>query len=192
MIARITLSSALLLAIASPTVAQQAAAPTPPPPGPVVGEVAPDFSAPGADRTGTLAAPISLAAFKGKTVVLAFFPAARTRGCTEQMNQYRDQFAELFNGGKDVVLLGISTDADTTLAAWAKEADFPFQFVSDKGREIGLKYGTLSAERPTGSAARYVYVIGPDGRIAYTKKPFSPFTPPHYEELGAAVKSSLR
>jgi peroxiredoxin Q/BCP len=167
---------------------------TPPPPqapqtyGPGVGEMAADFTAPGADRSGPLKAPIKLSDFRGKTVVLAFFPAARTSGCTMQMNQYRDQFEKLFAGGKDVVLLGISTDADTTLANWAKEANFPFQFVSDASREIGTKYGTLDerAQRER----RYVYVIGPDGKIAYVKKPFSPAAAPHYEELGAAVASA--
>jgi peroxiredoxin len=193
MTARFVMVTALSAALAIPGAAQQtgAAAPAAPLPGPNVGDVAPDFSAPGADKSGPLAAPIKLSDYKGKTVVLAFFPAARTRGCTEQMNQYRDQYEKLFMGGKDVVLLGISIDADTTLAAWAKEANFPFKFVSDKERAIGLKYGTLTEARPTGAAARYVYVIGPDGKIAYTKKPFSPFTPPQYEELGAEVHKAM-
>ena len=57
--------------------AQQAAPRTPPP---AVGTVAPDFSIPGATRYGVLAKPVSLADYKGKTVVLAFFFRARTRG----------------------------------------------------------------------------------------------------------------
>lgn len=190
--ARFVMVTALSTLFAAGAMAQQTgAAPAAPPPGPNVGEMAPDFSAPGADKSGTLAKPISLADFKGKTVVLAFFPAARTRGCTEQMTQYREQYEKLFMGGKNVVLLGISTDADTTLHNWAKEANFPFQFVSDKDRAIGLKYGTLREDRPTGAEARYVYVISPDGKIAYTKKPFSPFTPPQYEELGAEVHKAM-
>lgn len=62
---------------------QQPAAPPPPPPGPPaleVGVVAPDFSMPGATRYGVLRNPIHLSDFKGKTVVLAFFFKARTRG----------------------------------------------------------------------------------------------------------------
>lgn len=193
MTARFVMVTALSAALALPASAQQMSGTTSAaqPPGPNAGEVAPTFSAPGADKSGPLASAINLADFKGKTVVLAFFPRARTSGCTAQMTQYRDQYEKLFMGGKDVVLLGISTDADTTLANWAKEANFPFRFVSDKDRAIGLKYGTLNEARPTGAESRYVYVIAPDGKIAYTKKPFSPLTPGHYEELGAEVHKAM-
>lgn len=156
--------------------------------GPDTGTVAPDFTAPGADKSGPLKAPIKLSDFKGKTVILAFFPQARTSGCTMQMTKYRDEYEKLFMGGKDVVLLGISTDADTTLANWAKEANFPFKFVSDAGREIGMKYGTLQEGRP--SERRFLYVISPDGKISYVKKPFSPASQPHYDELAAAIHAA--
>ena len=62
---------------------QPAAPPAPPPPGPPaleVGVVAPDFAIPGATRYGTLKNPVRLSDYKGKTVVLAFFFKARTRG----------------------------------------------------------------------------------------------------------------
>lgn len=185
MIARILVAASLATAVAAG--AQQAAPPTPPPPpGPVVGDMAPDFMGPGADMKGTIKSPIKLADFKGQTVVLAFFPAARTTGCTLEMNQFRDQYATLFNGGKNVVVLGISTDADTTLASWAKEASFPFRFVSDADKAIGMKYGTITETRKTES--RFVYVIAPDGKIAYTNKRFSPGTPPQYDSLGVEIK----
>ena len=68
-------------AFASVASAQGGGGSTPPAPtGPDAGVVAPDFTAPGADKNGTLKAPIKLSDLKGKTVVLAFFPAARTRG----------------------------------------------------------------------------------------------------------------
>ena len=63
--------------VATPVSSQQAAAPAPEL---AVGAVAPDFTLPGATRYGTLKAPIHLSAFKGKTVVLAFFYKARTKG----------------------------------------------------------------------------------------------------------------
>jgi peroxiredoxin Q/BCP len=65
------------LALAAPAGAQVAAARTAPP---AVGSVAPDFTLPGATRYGILARPVSLSDYKGKTVVLAFFFRARTRG----------------------------------------------------------------------------------------------------------------
>jgi peroxiredoxin Q/BCP len=189
MIARVVLVATLSAAVAAPGFAQQAD-PSAPKPGPDAGVAAPDFTAPGANKDGTLKAPVHLADLKGKTVVLAFFPKARTSGCTQQMTQYREQYATLFDGGKNIVLLGISIDADTTLANWAKEANFPFQFVSDKDGDIGRAYGTIVG--PTRGEQRYVYVIGPDGKIAYTKKPFSPFTPAQYDTLGIEIHKTLK
>ena len=60
--------------------AQQPAAPPPPQTGPKVGDMAPDFTLPGATRYGLLRDPVTLSAMRGKTVVVAFFPKARTRG----------------------------------------------------------------------------------------------------------------
>ncbi|HKS05587.1 MAG TPA: redoxin domain-containing protein [Gemmatimonadaceae bacterium] len=185
--ARFVMITAFSTFLAATGTAQQAAAPAAQP-GPNTGDAAPAFTGKGADKSGTLAKAISLADLKGKTVVLAFFPAARTSGCTTQMTGYRDQYEKLFMGGKNVVLLGISTDADTTLHNWAKEANFPFQFVSDDG-SIGRAYGTLDDSRKT--ERRFVYVISPDGKISYVKKPFSPNTPPQYEELGAEVHKAM-
>ena len=72
----------LATVLSSPAVAgaQQPAAAPPPQTGPKVGDVAPDFSLPGATRYGLLRDPVQLSSMKGKTVVLAFFFKARTRG----------------------------------------------------------------------------------------------------------------
>lgn len=64
------------LAVAAPASAQNA----PPPGGPKVGEMAPDFELPGATRTGPSQTPVRLSDFRGQTVVIAFFPKARTGG----------------------------------------------------------------------------------------------------------------
>ena len=74
------LTLALAVAPASLARAQQPAAAPPPPKGPQVGETAPDFTLPGATRYGLLKDPVTLSAMRGKTVVLAFFFKARTRG----------------------------------------------------------------------------------------------------------------
>jgi peroxiredoxin Q/BCP len=179
-------AAALALTVALPAAAQQPQAA--PAPGPQVGDDAPDFTARGATREGVRAEPIRLADYKGKTVVLAFFPAARTRGCTVQMESYRDQYATLFRGGKDVVVIGVSTDADTTLAGWAKEANFPMLFASDVDQKVGALYG---ATRPNAkSLARHLYVIAPDGRIAYKVTPFNAMAQDAYTELGKAVEAA--
>ena len=79
---RRTLAAAALAALLGPVAAsaQQTPAPPPPPTGPKVGEVAPDFTLPGATRYGRLRDPVSLSSLRGQTVVLAFFVKARTRG----------------------------------------------------------------------------------------------------------------
>ena len=64
------------------------------------------------------------------------------------MNAYRDQYAQLFRDGRNVVLIAISADADTMQAAWARESEFPFLFASDSGAVVGRAYGAL-ASRPT-------------------------------------------
>jgi thioredoxin-dependent peroxiredoxin len=80
---KLFVSAALAAGLAGAVAAQQPTPPAPAPAGPPpleVGTVAPDFTLPGATRYGVLRAPIHLSDFKGKTVVLAFFFKARTRG----------------------------------------------------------------------------------------------------------------
>ena len=154
--------------------------------GPKVGEMAPDFTLPGATMAGVTKAPISLSKFKGQTVIVAFFPKARTSGCTAQMTGYRDQWGTLFNGGKGIQVIAISMDADTTQAAWAKEANLPMMFASDIKGEAGKLYGAYVEGRPVES--RLLYIVGPDGKIAWTAKPFKPMVAESYSELGGEIK----
>ncbi|MCU0620927.1 MAG: peroxiredoxin family protein [Gemmatimonadales bacterium] len=100
------------------------------------------------------------------------------------MDAYRDQYAQLFGGGKNVTLLAISTDADTALASWARDRKYPFTFVSDRDGTIGKQYGVHA----NGMDNRTLFVVGPDGKIAYRAAPFREVDPMAYEELGAAIK----
>ena len=154
--------------------------------GPAVGAVPPDFTVRPVTKDGPMAAPITLSQLHGKTVVIAFFPKARTPGCTTQMTAYRDQYATLFHGGKDIVLLGVSTDSDADLTSWAKEAHFPFAFVSDADGKIGKAYGALTALR-FGFAKRLLFVVGPDGKVAYKATPFRQSSDEAYKELAQAI-----
>jgi thioredoxin-dependent peroxiredoxin len=101
------------------------------------------------------------------------------------MNAYRDQYAKLFNNGRNVVLIAISADPDTALASWARDSEFPFLFASDTGTAVARRYGAL-ASRP-GLTNRNLFVVGPDGRIAYRATPFREIDPTAYTELGAAI-----
>lgn len=101
------------------------------------------------------------------------------------MHAYRDQYAQLFHGGRNVVLIAISADPVDELAAWARDDEFPFLMASDSATEVGRLYGAL-ADRP-GLTNRNLFVVGPDGRIAYRAAPFREIDPTAYTELGEAI-----
>jgi peroxiredoxin len=101
------------------------------------------------------------------------------------MEAYRDQYATIFNNGRNVTVIGISVDADTTLNSWAREKDFPIVFASDAGGRVGAAYGAFDSTRKQDT--RFLYVIGPDGKIAYTAKPFRVLTEQSYKDLGEAI-----
>jgi peroxiredoxin Q/BCP len=101
------------------------------------------------------------------------------------MNAYRDQYAQLFKNGRNVVLIAISADPDTMQQSWARDSEFPFLFASDSNTAIGRLYGAL-ASRP-GMTNRNLFVVGPDGKIAYRAVPFREVDPTAYTELGAAI-----
>jgi len=75
------------------------------------------------------------------------------------MHAYRDQYAQLFHDGRNVVLIGISTDPVEALASWAKD----------------------------GLDNRNLFVVGPDGKIAYAMAPFREIDPQSYKDLAAAI-----
>jgi len=104
------------------------------------------------------------------------------------MNAYRDQYAQLFKGGRNVVLIAISADPDTALHSWARDAEFPFLFVSDTGSVLGRTYGAFRARSNLDN--RNLFVVGPDGKIAYRATPFREIDPTAYTELGAAIDSA--
>jgi peroxiredoxin len=101
------------------------------------------------------------------------------------MNAYRDQYATLFNDGKKVVLLAISVDSAEALASWARDADYPFRFLSDPAGAVGRLYGAHDARR--GRDNRSLFVVGPDGTIQHRQTPFREIDPTAYRELEAAI-----
>jgi peroxiredoxin len=101
------------------------------------------------------------------------------------MDAYRDQYATLFNDGKDVTLLAISTDDIGVLASWAKDAKYPFTFLSDSGGQVGRRYGAFNPAYKLDN--RTLYVIGPDGTIVHRATPFREVDPTAYTDLAAAV-----
>jgi len=102
------------------------------------------------------------------------------------MHAYRDQYAQLFKDGQDVVLIAISADPVDTLAAWAHDDQFQFLLASDADLSVGRAYGALSPRAPVTN--RNLFVVGPDGKIAYRAVPFREIDPTAYTELGAALE----
>jgi thioredoxin-dependent peroxiredoxin len=181
-------TAALALTGVSSAVAQTPAAP--PTAKPIeVGAVAPDFELSGATRYGVLSAPIHLSDFKGKTVILAFFPKARTQGCTIQLRNYRDKYNEVFNTGQNTVLIAISADPAQDLASWAKDDQFPFLLASDKDLKTATAYGALSSR--AGMTNRNLFVVGPDGKVVFRATPFREVDPTSYTELAGVIKKNL-
>ena len=103
------------------------------------------------------------------------------------MEAYRDQYAKLFNNGKNVIVLGVSVDADTTLASWAREQQTPLLYASDVGQKAGKLYGAISGALDD----RSLFVIDPAGRIVKRMQPFNTLSQASYADLEAAVKQTL-
>jgi peroxiredoxin Q/BCP len=102
-----------------------------------VGRPAPDFTLPGI--AGDERRDYSLSEFRGRTVVLAFYPGDFTPGCTRQMCQYRDAFSEF--EGVDAVLLGISPQDVDSHERWIQAKQFPFPLLADTDRSVIEAYG---------------------------------------------------
>jgi peroxiredoxin len=103
------------------------------------------------------------------------------------MEAYRDQYATLFNNGRNVVVLGVSVDPDTMLAAWARELQTPVLFASDTAQTVGKLYGATQGKLDN----RSLFVIDPTGRIIKRMQPFNQLASSAYDDLGAAVRQTL-
>ena len=101
------------------------------------------------------------------------------------MNAYRDQYAQLFKGGRNVVLIAISADVDTAQASWAHDSQFPFLFASDTGSVVGRQFGAYMGKYKLDN--RNLFVVGPDGKIAKVMAPFLESDPTAYTALGQAI-----
>jgi len=121
------------------------------------GEVAPDFTA--KDHEGKT---VSLADYKGRTLVLWFFPKADTPGCTAEGCAFRDLKADYEK--KNAAILGASFDTAAENAAFAKKFHFNFPLLCDVDRKLGLAYGAAEAATAT-NAKRIGVIIGPDGKV---------------------------
>lgn len=106
------------------------------------------------------------------------------------MEAYRDQYATIFNNGKGVAVIGISTDADTVQADWARDSHFPVFFASDPDGAVGKLYDVMypgGVVNATKFEKRVVFVIDSTGKITHVMNPFKELVAGSYAELGDAV-----
>ena len=126
------------------------------------GDSAPDFTLPDADGN-----TVSLSEFRGRKVIVYFYPAAMTPGCTTQACDFRDSLGSLAAAGYAVV--GISPDAPDKLAKFRDRDSVTFPLLSDPSHETLEAYGawgekTMYGKTVTG-VIRSTFVVGEDGRI---------------------------
>jgi thioredoxin-dependent peroxiredoxin len=129
------------------------------------GELAPDFTA--ATDEGTF----TLADHRGKTVILFFYPAAMTPGCTTQACDFRDSLDALRARGFEVV--GISRDEPSVLAEFREKEQLTYTLVSDSDQKIHEAYGAWGEKSLYGKlitgALRSTFVVDPEGELTYAR-----------------------
>ena len=127
------------------------------------GEAAPEFT-----LTSDAGEDVSLSDFRGKPVVLYFYPKDDTPGCTTQACGIRDAYDEFERAG--AVVLGVSPDSVKRHVKFREKYDLPFTLLADTGHEVAEQYGvwgekTFAGKRYMG-VSRSTFVIAPDGTIA--------------------------
>jgi peroxiredoxin Q/BCP len=135
-----------------------------------VGERAPDFTLPGTGNRD-----YSLAAERGRVVVLAFYPGDETTVCTVQLNSYNDDISSFTELG--ATIWGISPQGVESHEAFAAHHGFGFPLLADIGKKVGESYGILG---PLGFYRRSVFVVDVGGIVRYA----------HRSLVGATFKKS--
>ena len=127
------------------------------------GDVAPDFSLSDADGK-----TVTLSDFRGRSVVVYFYPAASTPGCTKEACDFRDSLAVLNDAGFDV--LGISPDKPEKLVKFRDAEGLTFPLLSDQDKSVMTAWGAFGEKQNYGKIVqgviRSTFVVDPEGKIA--------------------------
>jgi thioredoxin-dependent peroxiredoxin len=143
-----------------------------------VGEMAPDFRG----TTGT-GATLELASYRGRPLVLYFYPKAGTTGCSIEARGFAEQYPELQRAGIDVV--GVSVDSVEAQHRFAARCAVPFPLVADRDKSIARRYGVLGI---LGMARRVTFFVGPDGRVEEVVEGLHPG--PHLQRAWARARAT--
>ena len=146
------------------------------------GDTAPDFTV-----TTDAGESVSLSDFRGKPVVLYFYPKDDTPGCTAQACGIRDAYGEFERAG--AVVLGISPDDEASHVKFKEKYELPFTLLADPQHEVAEQYGTWSEKQYKGrtywGVSRTTFVVAPDGMVAKVMQGVKPDT--HADDVLAAL-----
>lgn len=148
------------------------------------GQAAPQFTLTSSDLK-----EVSLADFKGKKVVLHFFPLAFTGVCTTQLCTMRDSFG--YYDGLNAQILGVSVDSAFTLAKFKEENAYQFPLLSDFNKDVSEAYGALYAEFAFGMkgvSKRAAFVIDEEQNIIYAEVLENAGGLPNFDAIAEVVK----
>jgi peroxiredoxin (alkyl hydroperoxide reductase subunit C) len=152
-----------------------------------VGQPAPDFNMPSTKNMETLAENVKLSDYKGKWLVLMFYPLDFTFVCPTELTAFSDRIEELNGVGAEVI--GISTDSVHSHRAWIKTprdqngvADMQYPLASDTGGKLSRAYNILVEE--ANIALRGLFIIDPEGVLKYAVV--------HDLNIGRSVDETLR
>ena len=148
--------------------------------GPGVGDVAPDFTLPGTDGREW-----SLSEFRGRPVLLVFYPGDGTPVCTEQLKEYNAGLAQLDGLGAQV--LALSPQDVASHERFRAEHGFRFPLLADTDKAVGEAYSILG---PLGFYRRSLFVVDPAGVIRYAHRAVTNATFQHLDRLVEAIKAA--
>jgi peroxiredoxin Q/BCP len=150
-----------------------------------VGAHAPNFTLPNQENK-----PITLADYKGKWVVLYFYPKDQTSGCSKEAHNFQDDLAKY--NALNAVVLGVSLDTVESHKVWCTKDSFTFKMLADPTHKVVDEYGVpvktfQSPEGPQSFAMRDTFLISPEGKIV--KEWEVKDIPAHSAEVLAAIQS---
>jgi peroxiredoxin len=193
--ARLALAAALVLAAAAANASAQTTQAAKPADvahahasaAPKVGSPAPDFKLPYATKDALFMKPdeqMTLSSLRGKNVILAFYPADWSGGCTTEVCTFRDTFMEF--GKLNAVVLGISGDYVFSHHEWAKHHKLQFPLLSDHDHRVARMYDSYMEQ--AGYNKRTVYLIDKDGVVRYVNLAFKAGDKKDYDALRAELE----
>jgi peroxiredoxin Q/BCP len=151
-----------------------------------VGEPAPDFTLPGTDGTAAGRRDYTLSDYRGRPVVLVFYPGDNTPVCTRQLNSYTEEI-DAFEGVGAQVLAVSPQDVASHEGFSEKQGGFAFPLLADVDKAVGESYGIIG---PIGFYRRSVFVVDAAGTVAYAHRAVAGLTFRPTDELVRAISDA--